>query len=312
LSWNDSPGKLYRSTDPNFSADDNSHILRGDDENTKMSYEDTGLQPDTTYYYILVPSDSNYTQGSANAKTKKNDNKYSILVERLGASSYSGSATVAAGGGGTDAHKASIQIKVTDANDNPLPGVSIQAPKITGGDGHDGDGVNASIGSDSVTTDDKGIGLLTFTSSDKLGDVTLTLNEDSSQSATISQEWDKGNGDWGDTPDSFEVGTLMLLEFKPKLGDGNPKPEIKGHQLEFIITQMTIEVWSEEKGKWEKRKLNASNTADNALIHLYTKVGGVASDSGGGDYKSSVTVTEDDQHQVDDISYDVVDDTDWN
>ena len=64
--------KLYRSSDPNFTPDDSTHLDRGADETqqAKVEYTDTGLAPSTAYTYILVIGHAGTTtQASATDKT---------------------------------------------------------------------------------------------------------------------------------------------------------------------------------------------------------------------------------------------------
>ena len=72
LTWSGSAGTLHRSTEENFTPGSETHIDRGsaESDSSQTEYTNVGLTKNTTYYYILVPSNSDYAQGSANAKTK--------------------------------------------------------------------------------------------------------------------------------------------------------------------------------------------------------------------------------------------------
>ena len=80
VSWDGVGGTLYCSTDPNFTP-----IYDGDEDNPSNNvyttestnnsgvnaFHHTGLLPNTTYYYILVPTfGTDYTPGHTNAKTR--------------------------------------------------------------------------------------------------------------------------------------------------------------------------------------------------------------------------------------------------
>ena len=68
LSWSGAATKLYRSTQANFTPGTNTLIA--ENEASVTTHTDTGLTPQTTYHYILVPNGNPaLTQGSASATT---------------------------------------------------------------------------------------------------------------------------------------------------------------------------------------------------------------------------------------------------
>ena len=71
--WNGAAGTLYRSTQSDFTPSEETRLRSysvASDSGTR--YLDTGLNPETIYYYIFAPSgDSEFTQGSTRAVTKK-------------------------------------------------------------------------------------------------------------------------------------------------------------------------------------------------------------------------------------------------
>ena len=68
LSWSGAATKLYRSTQANFTP--GADTLIAENEASVTTHADTGLTPQTTYHYILVPNGNpDLTQGGASATT---------------------------------------------------------------------------------------------------------------------------------------------------------------------------------------------------------------------------------------------------
>ena len=69
LSWNAEAiqGKLYRSTQNGFAAADGTFL--GDFDSDSYTFADSGLAPETIYYYLFVPGSSAYSEGRNSAET---------------------------------------------------------------------------------------------------------------------------------------------------------------------------------------------------------------------------------------------------
>jgi len=68
LSWSPAAGKLYRSTQKDFTPDDSTNLIFTSDGKTS-TLSDTGLTGATTYSYIFRPSSPGYSDGKTNCTT---------------------------------------------------------------------------------------------------------------------------------------------------------------------------------------------------------------------------------------------------
>jgi hypothetical protein len=176
---------------------------------------------------------------------------------------YSSSATVAAGGFGSDEHKADVKVIATDSDGGPIEGISVKAPSIQ----NDDDYVDrkANVSPSSATTNSDGEALFTFTSSDIAGtsgyDVTLRSDGgESADSATITQVWTQLANTEGDKPtdswayeDDFEYNIASPITFRMALNSNGDLP-IRGHDIQIVISELDGFKWNPSTGMFDSMK----------------------------------------------------------
>ncbi len=267
VSWDPALGKLYRSTQKGFTPDDNTNriltvMAPANGAPPTDSLTDQGLQPDTTYYYIFVPSDSNYSKDSASAKTASI--KYALEWDE-------GQKSVAAGGVGTPAHQARFTLTITDSLGNILNGMTpLPIERLKNGLGFDdthqtgratcnydppATGVGPSI------TDKQGKIKGTFLSGVRAGSksspetVTIGIKKPGSTTdetlATldIDQKWSKLDAKeaWH-FDEYFEEGNPSPISFSMRFDRNGTDTPIDGHTVEFATTKIEGFVYNPADG----------------------------------------------------------------
>lgn len=179
----------------------------------------------------------------------------SVEVRRRGSGDdYASTATVAAGGYGTDVHKADVRVSTHPA----VPGGTALdiavAIKDGQGGGKPGTGGAASLSMNSYTADAEGRIHGTFTSSNQLESVTIECQDGEGEpiagfgAAVVAQAWHHGNVVFL-VPYFFVPGFADDMKFDLRLEDGAP---IDGHAIEWFSPKITLDwfYWNLDSGDW--------------------------------------------------------------
>jgi len=212
-----------------------------------------------------------------------------VLVRRSGSGNTPGSsATVAAGAITNAAHQADVFVQATP----PLAGIYVDAPAIANGAGQE---ANASIAPACTTTGNTGQAAFTFTSSDTVQPVALSLT---GSSAAINQDWDDvtDGSDWSFYP-FFDLGVPGSITFTPQFLDGTAPVAITAHVMQFVLASVSGTICDPNTGlttdySYESTDPTAAGyTPDLSAYATFDPES--APDSGDGTYTSGLTVTDD-------------------
>jgi len=227
---------------------------------------------------------------------------------------YSSSATVAAGGLGSE-HQADVQVIAKDSDGNPMSGISVDAPTIQEED--DYVSKKANISPSSATTDSEGKANFTFTSSDIVKNV--IIEEDGGESnatATISQQWASGNGSFpADENDStFFYDTPAKVTFIMALDSIGAIP-ITSHDIRFVTAKISGWEWDPDAGEdWDgdgnpdgDYEFQEAQDYDSVADRYGELVTYDSTNKSGGQYTTQMTVNSNDYFWVDVVYFDAVD-----
>lgn len=255
------------------------------------------------------------------AKAQENSPDPTPHVEATPAPSYSlswdDSTPVAAGAKSTPSHQATFTLSATDSSGNPLtnadaPGLEV----ISGGLGGD-DKVTAGISLASLKTDSNGQIKGTFTSGSR-SETTTTIGirktpgdktSDVLTSIGIDQVWNKGSFGYDS---SFDYDTASPISYSMSCDRG----PIDSHQMHYINTSITADVWDDTAGEDGEGDYlpTATYSPDDQDTTNWDALDGLSSwdsvnETEPGAYKSNQTIAWDEDHIIDDVEFDIVDDS---
>lgn len=238
-----------------------------------------------------------------------------LKVQRVGPGtppSLSSNTSVAAGGKAGAEHTANVVVTITDTNGNPVSGMLVPAPQLTGGKG------TASISPPNINTANDGTAVFTFKSSAVLSTFTVNLDIgqlNGAQSASIDQLW--GCGALQIPNPYFEYdgeGTDLSLQFLL-----NGTIPITGHSAQGYVLAESGFVWNDQTGEFQPA-ITALDTSglDGSDGTLITQASGPASfvsyfnpapisDAGTGTYATKLIVPWDTSFIVDEVTVNIED-----
>ncbi len=226
-----------------------------------------------------------------------------IQVRRTGSgNSFGPSAIIAAGAINSNEHKADVQVTLSPATSN----VYVDVPTITAGDYNTTQG---SITLTSNTTNSSGSVTGTYTSSDEVTDVTLSVivsspSGGSCSSATLHQHTDDltDGSDWPGNA-SLNYDTPNTVTFQPEFIDTDGvsfvNVPITGHQIAIQIVAVDVQEWSSSANGGAGGTVTNTYTVDQSLkqgilksdLSAFVTVSpSISPDSGGGVYSASIIV----------------------
>jgi hypothetical protein len=247
-----------------------------------------------------------------------------IQVRRQGSGRKFGSnASVAAGGKGTNEHKAELEVTVLN-NGSPSAGISVSAPLISGGASALGAGNSggATVTPASAVTNAEGKAYFTFTSSNAIKTSTpveVYMDDPSGPKTRIWQLWNTDRSAWQHNP-YFDYGVSLPVSFRPQFYD-EAWVKITTHKMNFKFVKAKVFKWNEQTNNYEpetytadpvtgllKSKLSSTTTLaefDPTRRQLVPDgvVGGIA-----GEYQSGFTVNWNNQEIVTVVEFGAEDD----
>ena len=172
-----------------------------------------------------------------------------IEVRRKGSTAnWSGGTNVAAGGKGSDVHKADILVTA----DPPVAGLEVTVSIPDGyGAGSTRTACPAALSASALTTGSDGLATATFTSSNKVEDVPLKLKpvgvDHVFGTATVHQRWDHQNGGEWEYEPYFIPNAYSDVSWTLEIDDGGQIVPIAGHTAKFYAQRVIYYEWDDDQ-----------------------------------------------------------------
>jgi hypothetical protein len=297
------------------------------------------LAPESPGLYTVTCTvkDAAEMQGFSVGTRDDTDLSYEVKVDVIALSLDFVKGVIAAGAISNEGHKSNFEIKATDSNGTPVPGISVSTP-IDISEGHDVPGTtNPTITLSTSTTNAQGVAMGEYMSGNRmeLGQIKLPYRpgypNGPGPSDSIGQVWNEleGSPDAWDYPGYFIPGKAEPITYIMKFDSGKP---ISGHSLEFKTTKLIGREWDPEReidedgdgiidyvGAYVERVAHAANQngqiGPNGIYTGLVQYGSIQEGAGANAGKYTGTQKIDDyvgpegytDYYVDDVEFDVLD-----
>ncbi len=225
---------------------------------------------------------------------------------------------VAAGAIGNPGHQSGFNVIASDGQGG-VPNVTVEAPEVTSGGLGPYEDITASVSMDNATTDSNGKAHGTFTSGHRIQKTTISVynqSKDDKSSDGIEQVWNSESDAWSYEPYfDFDVNTPITYKMSYSRGP------ISGHSLQFFNTSISGYEWDPTLGEdWDGDGVPDGDYAyrtyseDDDISAGWDQYEGLSqwgntSEGDAGEYTANQTVGWDWDFIVDDVKFDMTDNT---